>query len=563
MASDRKEDIAMAAPDEETKRVERREFVKQAAAMGTAVAAAEVLGALAPAHARAAVQEKWDDEADVIIVGTGAAGFAAAIEANDAGAGVLMIEKAKSFGGRSIHANGDCQMPASHIQQKEGIQDHADWAFEDYYFHGEQRAVPEVLRVFVEGAADTALWLEKLGIVWSTPRLQTPDCRVPRTIAPVASPSYRGVGGMALIDVLHQHAVKRRIPIKLEHRLTSIIRPDSRGPVMGIQVAHAGRTLNLRARRAVILATGGYNANHRMLRALHPQLDEMFNWAGAPYTQNTGDAHLASMRVGAGLADASSPPSFWMIFGSTQVFRWEPQTPDSPFVRAGLPFARGNRAPMLVDTDGKRFVNEHVFNTGDAEVTTPWVAAYLTLPKRPRNVWAIVDSVGAADMGWRRAQFIDPAAQQTPYLDPELLATADTLDELAARVGISAEGLRATVGKYNVGVDTDFDRPFPYTPIVKPPFYAAKMSPLFADQSSGMRVNSRMQIIDQAFQMVESGASESVAIDREPIIPHLYGAGEFTGGSFGASRGHGKLGSYVVQGRVAGKAAAAEKPSSS
>lgn len=57
---------------------------------------------------------------------------------------------------------------------------------------------------------------------------------------------------------------------------------------------------------------------------------------------------------------------------------------------------------------------------------------------------------------------------------------------------------------------------------------------------------------------MESGASESVAINRETVIPRLYAAGEFTGGSFGASRGHGKLGSYVVQGRVAGKAAAAE-----
>lgn len=485
-------------PDDDAKEqgLERRKFVKQVASVGATLASAHALGSLTPANAAgAAAQENLAGEAEVVVVGTGAAGFAAAIEAKDAGASVLMIEKAKSFGGRSIHANGDCQMPASHIQQKAGIQDRPDWAFEDYYAHGEHRAVPEVLRIFVDGAADTALWLERLGIVWSTPRLQIPDCRVPRTITPVASPNYKGAGGMALVDVLHQHAVKRQIPIRLEHRLTSILRPDPRGPVLGIQVANTGRTLNIRARRAVILATGGYNANHRMIRALYPLLDEMFSWAGAPYTQNTGDAHLAAMQVGAGLADASSPPSFWMIFGSSQVFRWEPQTPDSPFVRAGLPFARENRAPMLIDNDGKRFVNEHVFNSGDAEVTTPWVAAYLNLPKRPRYVWAVVDSAGAVDIGWRRAQFIDPAEQKMPYLDPKLLATADTLNELAARMGIPAEGLKTTVSKYNLGVDPEFGRPFPYTPIVKPPFYAARMSALFADQSSGVRVNSRMQII--------------------------------------------------------------------
>ena len=183
----------------------------------------------------------------------------------------------------------------------------------------------------------------------------------------------------------------------------------------------------------------------------------------------------------------------------------------------------------------------------------------LDLPKRPRNVWAIVDSVGAATIGWRREQFIDPAGQKSPYLDPKLIATANTLDELAVKMGIPAAGLNATVAKYNLLVDPEFDRPIPYIPIAKPPFYAAKMSPLFADQSSGMRVNSKMQLIDQAFQHVDSGASASVAIDNEAVIPRLYGAGEFTGGSFGASRGHGKLGSYIVQGRIAGKLAAAEK----
>ena len=548
-------------PDEKLKDIERREFVKQAAAgIGVAVATAGVSSLTSVTAGAAALQaDKWDDEADVVVVGTGGAGFAAAIEAKDAGATVLMVDKARWFGGRTIHSTGDCQMPASHIQRKAGVEDHVEWAFEDYYENGERRAVPQVLRVFVEGAADTALWLEKLGIVWSPPRMQTPDCRVRRSITPMASPNYKGAGGISLIDVFHQHAVKRAIPIKLEHKLLGLIRPDPKGAVRGIQVQHGSQILNIKARRGIILATGGYNANHRMLRASHPLLDEMWNWAGAPYTQNTGDAHLASMHVGAALADASSPPSIWMIFGSPQVFRWEPQTPETPFGRAGLPVPSKNSVAILVENDGKRFVNEYTFN-GNAEVTSPGVAAFLKLPKRPRNVWAIVDSVGAVTIGWRREQFIDPAAQRDPYLDPKSIATADNLDELAAKMGIPAQGLKATIAKYNLLVDSEFDRPVPYTPIAKPPFYGAKMWPLFADQSSGIRVNTKMQVIDHAFHVVDSGASESVPIDKEQVIQHLYGAGEFTGGSFGVSRAHGKLGSYIVQGRVAGKAAAAEAP---
>ena len=141
-----------------------------------------------------------------------------------------------------------------------------------------------------------------------------------------------------------------------------------------------------------------------MLRALHPQLDEPWTWAGAPYTQSTGDAHLASLRVGGGLADGSSPPSLWMIFGSSQVFRWEPQTPETPFTPAGLRVPRGNNSAILVENDGKRFFNEHAFNT-NADVTDPGMVAFLALPKRPRNVWALVDSVGAAAIGWKPEQF--------------------------------------------------------------------------------------------------------------------------------------------------------------
>src|SRR5688572_5830160 len=94
-------------------RPKRREFVRQAAAFGAGVAAAGV-GALSSQSV--AAQQRWDDECDVLVVGTGGAGFAAAIEAADTGAKVMMIDKAKWFGGRTVHSTGDCQMPVSHIQ---------------------------------------------------------------------------------------------------------------------------------------------------------------------------------------------------------------------------------------------------------------------------------------------------------------------------------------------------------------------------------------------------------------------------------------------------------------
>jgi fumarate reductase flavoprotein subunit len=77
------------------------------------------------------------------------------------------------------------------------------------------------------------------------------------------------------------------------------------------------------------------------------------------------------------------------------------------------------------------------------------------------------------------------------------------------------------------------------------------------DQCAGMRVNSKLQVIDQTLQ-AETGTGPSVALDAERVIPHLYAAGEVTGGLFGADRGSGKMGSYLIQGRFAGKNAAKE-----
>ncbi len=75
------------------------------------------------------------------------------------------------------------------------------------------------------------------------------------------------------------------------------------------------------------------------------------------------------------------------------------------------------------------------------------MVAFLALPKRPRNVWALVDSVGAAAIGWKPEQFSDPTAQKTPYIDPQLIATADSLERLAERIRDSIRGYSGNVSK--------------------------------------------------------------------------------------------------------------------
>ena len=545
--------------------VNRREFIQGSALAGTGVATAGVLGSFVPATASAAgVPDRWDEEADVVVVGTGFAGLGAAIEAHDAGAAVMVIEKENRYGGNSLLARGSMQYPANHIQKAAGIEDRPEWAYEDIMKMGEYRNARELVRLFVDNAADTALWLEKLGIVWNKQPSIQEGCRVPRSLTPVPSPNYPQARGISEVTVLHRAATEtRKVPIRLGCKMTRIIRADAVSPVAGIEVFANGKTISIRARRAVILATGGFKANHQMIRALDPRLDEPLSWSGDPYVHTVGDGHFAAAAVGAGFVDMSFVCEFAITIGSSRYVVWDPQAMTSPIGSGGLPFATAGQPYMiLVDNDGNRYVNEATFATSHVTWNGEYTVAYLNLPKRPRTAWMIADAEGAGALTWSAAalQNADPAT--TPYLDPKLVGMANTLEALAARIGVPAANLGATINRYNGyvpgGIDGDFKRPAPLHALRTPPFYAARAVLIAHDQCGGIRVNARLQVIDQTRQ-AETGTGPSVALNDERVIPHLYAAGECAGGLYGADRGPGKIGSYLVQGRFAGRHAALEQ----
>lgn len=262
--------------------------------------------------------------------------------------------------------------------------------------------------------------------------------------------------------------------------------------------------------------------------------------------------------------DMSFVCEFAFTIGSSRYVVWDPPAMDSPIASGGLPFGpKGRPYIILVDNDGQRYANEATFATGHVTCKGEHTAAYLNLPKRPRQAWMVVDSEGAKALAWTKGVFQDADPKKAPYLDPKLVATGETPSELAGKMEIPAANLSAAVAKYNgfaaAGADKDFRRPGPLYALKAAPFFAARLILNTHDQCAGLRVNSKMQVIDQTFQ-AEIGTGPSLPLDEERVIPHLYAAGECTGGLYGADRGSGKMGSYLVEGRFAGKNAAAEKP---
>ena len=580
----KKGESTMSTDEKEQKRITRREFVKGAAVGAAGVAAAGALAscttAATPQVIRETVEvpvevikevevkswlpEKWDKEADVVVVGTGDAGGPAAIRAFDGGASVIMIDKGDFFGGCSTLGGGNSQLCNTHVQQRFGIEDHAEWGFEDVMEMGLHRSNPDVLDAWTENSDAFTYWMEETCDFEYGRVAQQSGARVPRSHLPAAYGVHSE--GRGIIHEMHFFAQleKRNIPVLLEHRMTRIYR-EPNGPVLGIEVATPSGIINIKAKKAVILATGGFKGNRQMLRAWHPAFDEDLVYTGWPDVNPTGDGHLAIMEIGGGCVDMSFICEFSGKVGSRQYVRWDRPHFTTPSTSTGLPEGERERL-IFVENSGNRYLDEIAWVRGHTLPWTPWMLAFLAIKGRPRMEWFVTDQDGADASDWTPLanHFQNPDPTVSPCCEPGWVAIADTIAELAVKMGVPATNLEATIARYNgfaqgAGVDEDFNRPGPLYPIIKPPFWAARFCRMAHDQCTGIRVNQRMQVVDQAeqWQPVTAG---SKPIGEEKVIPHLYAAGECTGGTGGAIRGSGKRGWYQVHGYIAGDLAAKETP---
>lgn len=318
----------------ETKTASRRDFVKAAASgLGAAAALAgiDVLSARAALSDQPEVPARWDRDADVIVVGTGATGLPAAIQAAQDGASVIMIDANTDVGGHAILSGGNVALGGgTSAQKKYGISDSADTVFSDLtdWSVVESNGFPdyryndrELIRAFADNSAPTFEWLVAQGVVFVD---KIPDRTggaavgnsAPREnhAAPMAWPQVEtgvpvpaeiaatGSSGIGFIRPLEATARKMGIPILLEHRMTRLVRENQNsGRVLGIVVTHQGKRLNFRARKGVIIGTGGHTSNVNFRRIFDPRLTEEYQVAGEPYSFQDASGELSAMAVGASL----------------------------------------------------------------------------------------------------------------------------------------------------------------------------------------------------------------------------------------------------------------------
>src|SRR6516162_6714481 len=282
--------------------------------------------------ANAATPGRVGSRADIVVIGAGATGLPAAIVAREAGASVILVEAEGDIGGHAIISGGNIPLGGgTSVQKKYGIEDSpdllfrdlTDWSvvgpngFPDYRYNDR-----EIIRAFADNSAATFEWLVAHGVVFvdkapdalggnsvgnSVPREMhsaVMDWPMVHTGEPADPPTQRTrSSGNGLMRSLEIAAKKARVEILLEHRMTSIHRQSSSfGPVLGISVDNKGARLDIRARKAVVIGTGGSTGNVNFRRMFDPRLTEEYcGLAGMPWSDQDASGELAAMAIGASL----------------------------------------------------------------------------------------------------------------------------------------------------------------------------------------------------------------------------------------------------------------------
>jgi urocanate reductase len=535
--------------------VSRRAFLSQGAA---GVGAAALVGAGANAAEAQAV--KWDLSADVVIIGAGVSGLAGAITARDSGASVISVDENFDIGGRGMLSGGRVHLGGGHaLQQKAGIKDSADQIFKDWVRHDAMVARysdRDLVRVFADENLPTFNFLVENGVEFiEKPIGPEAASTVPRTFVTVEWQNLDEIyapggdrNGSGLVRRLEQSARKKGVQILLRHEMKSIIREQAKsGRVLGIAVAHPGGTLNIEARKGVIIATGGHTGNVNFRRTFDPRLTEEYQQACLPYVFQGAKGELAALDIGASLwATANQTSESGAAITKTRHIgtRWgysslvfQPESKLFPLAKAtGLTVSDWQNM-IFVKQNGQRFWNEV---DGSYRFFAAAMAHNGDTSKLNGGgpIWAIFDADAAAREKW------DP---KPPHVDPDgYFYSADTIAELAPRIRnphqkkpMSGDVLQETVNRYNSfvasGTDADFKKPTPMYKIEKPPFYAAWATPILHDTLTGLRSNTSGEVIDI----------------RGEVIAGLYCCGESQGGF--AQHG---LARCLAFGRVAGRNAA-------
>jgi fumarate reductase flavoprotein subunit len=489
---------------EAKKGLDRRDFMKlTAAGVGTAA----LFAGFGAGDVLAKVPKKWDEQADLIVVGAGGAGLAAAVEATVRGAKVIVLEKLPVMGGSSIICGGALTFSGTDMQAAQNIKDSNELLYKDLMTVGENVNVKELVQAYVDNQLETYQWLKQLKVNFIKIGIAS-GMSVPRS-------HYVKPGDV--IKILSDTAKAKGAKVVMDTAGQKLALDEKTGRIRGVIAERKGKQVSYGAKKAVILTSGGFSLNKGLLEKFVPAMARANAIVGRG---SQGDGLKMAWACGADIQDM---PYIKATYG----FSLDAKNIANDFA---LVYYQG---AILVNKEGKRFVNESISYklVGDAALVQTGAMGF-----------QIYDSP------IREEGLKDPLARTANLEKRGVIFSAPTLGELAQKTGVPAAALEATVKEYNANVEKGADPQFGRKTLVaaygkpvkieKPPFFAFPSTAAILGTYGGVLTNKKAQVIDVFGK----------------VIPGLYAAGEMVGGVHGAAYMTGTaFGKALIFGKLAAK----------
>ena len=447
---------------------------------GTAMGLGAMLAPAAEAKPYDPMPAKWDEEVDVLIVGSGFAGLAAALEAKKKGANVVVLEKMRTLGGNSIINGGIMAVPGSPMQKKNGIKDTPELLAEDMLREGQGLNDPNKVRTLVNQALPTWQWTrDELGVEWNMDHLvQEGGHSVPRC-------AITGNGsGSAIVTKQIAKCKELGIPLRTRVFMETIIR-DTDGRVKGLKVREgykfrdntSGCVKYIRAKKGVILCYGGFGADVAYRMHQDPKLTDKFQTTNQPGA--TSEGWREANRIGCQIIQAD-----WIQCGP-----WN--SPDEKGMGIALYFAQSAAAMFGIWVNcatGKRFVDELANRKVRAD-------AVINAANKGQLCIAVANKEGIEMMQQIHHNIL---AKQ---LERGVVYEFPTLKAMAEKFNIPEAALQKTVDEYNAGLKAGKDPLNRYInkdckPMVNGPWYCSKLSPKVHHCMGGILTDMKGRALD-------------------------------------------------------------------
>lgn len=443
------------------------------------------------------------EKTDLLIVGSGAAGFTASMAAREAGVkNLIMIEKMAVPGGNSQLAAGGMNAAGTKFQKQAGIEDNPQLMFDDTMKGGKNVSNPDLVRVLADKSNESIEWLDKHGATLSHVGQGGGS-----SAARMHGPADGAFVGPYLSKFFRDEAAKSNLDFRLNTKLVKLIK-GTNGEITGALVKGKHTGIYQIDAKAVILATGGIGANPELIQKLRPDISPEVKTSNQPGSQ--GDGIILGENVGAAVVDAK-------------------EIQLNPTLLVGSPVivsetVRGAGA-VFVNKEGKRFISE--------------------LTTRDKTSAAVSKQTGSVAYEIFDQKVRDKVKQTGAAFELGLAKEGRTLEELGKNAGIDPKNLAATIAQYNkyaeAGNDPEFGRPKISAKVDTPNFYAIEVTPAIHYYMGGLKINPQAKVIDKNGKVIEG----------------LFAAGEVTGGVHGKNRlGGNSISETITFGRISGEEAA-------